>query len=150
MDRQFKHMFTNNDTANYQLPENLPDKVDFHNLLIPEHDYFQYDVDCELKNANEIVFPPNTSFYLSNDAKEHMLYRINVNENGLTRQDLAYHILNWLNGRNIYFNIDILRRKKRDILWYKINNGTHNLSIHSIGKEYMISGIPLYTMCMSS
>ncbi len=31
-----------------------PDTVDFHNLLEPEHDYFQIYIPCKLKNSLKI------------------------------------------------------------------------------------------------
>lgn len=137
-------MFINRDNEEYKTPYDFPAKVSFYNLLT-NHNYFQYGIECELKNANEIVFPANSSFYLTNDVGKGLVYRVDTGD-GLKRQQVATHILHWLGARNIYFNIENRRRRRTVIEYHHIGHGAINLAIHSITRKETINGIPRYSI----
>lgn len=128
-----------------------PDHVEFHNDLIPEHDYFQVYVKCKLKDANDILFSPDKIFYITNDEEDNLFYKIEPSNSGLTRQELAAKILDWLIMRNAYYNLDYYKNNNQDVDDMPVNDCASNLSIYgiSLSGKYR-NGYPIYNIHLSS
>lgn len=129
---------------------NYPDRIEFHNELQPGHNYFQIGIECKLKDQNEILFPPNTAFYITNDEDDNLFYRI-VSNHCLTRQDLAVRILDWLIMRNAYYNIQYFKENDKDINEMPAADCASDLSIHALELSGNFrNGFPIYNIDLSS
>ena len=130
----YRTFIENDDTTKYDNPTEMPDKVSFKNLLNPLQDYFEIGIKCKLENSNEPVIPSNCTFYLTNDMKDKLYNKIYVKNKCLTKQNLAYKILDWLIVRNAYYNIRNDRAKKKNIHCKEYWKYARHLSVHGIKK----------------
>ena len=126
------------------------DTIEFHNELIPGHNYFQIYVECKLKDANEIVFPAQTTFYITNDEEDNLFYKIE-SKDGLTRQQLAIKILDWLVMRNAFYNLEYSKENNKDIDDMPATDCASDLSIHGLKLSGNFrNGHPIYNINLSS
>lgn len=138
------------------VPKSLPDKVHFKNLIQNDKSYdlsyFQVGVTCLLNNANEVVIPANSSFYLTNDESENLFYKIETNRKGMTRQNLATEIIKWLVIRNAHFNLNYHKKNNQDIpQLHHFTDYAENLSVHSIENSGRFRNeLPIYNINISS
>ncbi len=147
----YRTFVENKEDKKYPDPTKLPETINFKNLLNPLQDYFEIGIKCKLENANELIFPANCSFYITNDEKYNMYYKIYVDDKPLTKQNLAYHILDWLIARNAYFSIKTSKSKKQDIHAISHWRYANHLAVHDIHKmKETRHGLPIYNMKITS
>ncbi len=130
-------------------PKSFPKKIQFKNLLEPDHDYFQIYVKCDLENANQVIIP-NRPFYITNDESDGLFYKVEPTQ-AMSRIDLACEILNWLLIRNAYYNTLESKKRKADIKNTGIGDYASNLSIHGLDlTSVKRKGLPVYHINLSS
>ena len=142
----------NKDTKQYSKePIELPNEVKFTNLIPPNKDYVEIGMTCELKNANEPIFPKNCSFYLTNNIKDNLFHKVYVRNKCLTTIELVYVIFDWIIYKNIYYNGKRARSKKKDIIHKEIWQYAEYLAVHGIKKtDENRRNIPIYNIKVSS
>lgn len=102
----------------------LPLEVKF--VVDEIYDYVSHNNVDDMQNGDDVVMPANSSFYFSND--EDIYYRVDVDEYGLTRAQLAAHVIHWLIVRNIHFNVGMTDTTFVELEMYAANLAIHGLS----------------------
>lgn len=126
-------------------PKSFPDKIEFNTT---KDNYVQLQIECELIDGDQMMIPQGRTFYVTNDEKDGLYYKIE-SKNPLTKRELVIFVLNWLLLRNSYYNVKIWKENGKDISG-NCSDFASNIALHGLKKsEKTYNGHVLYNMIIS-
>lgn len=126
-------------------PKSFPDKIEFNTI---EDNYVQLQIDCKLIDGDQMVIPQGRTFYVTNDEKDGLYYKIE-SKKPLTKRELVICVLNWLIIKNTYYNVKIWKENGKDISGI-CSDYASNISLHGLKRsEKTYNGHVLYNMIIS-